>query len=292
MNRRTLKDWVMAVRPWSFPASAMPVIVTQAYLYWAYSSANLMHGVLALLGIILFHASGNVWSDYFDFKHGVDQEDTFGMKTLTSGQFTPVEIRTLALALLVPAISIGFCLVMLTGWSLLIIGICGAACSLFYPYLKYRALGDLAIFISYAVLPIFGVSYIIIGEFVPDLWLIIIPIGLITVAILHANNTRDIDTDIRASITTLAMKMGKRADMYIYTLEVVSPFAWIVGCVVLGYLPYWVLIALVGLIPAITNVRTMFRLPHEGISAIFNLDEKTAKLQLLFSFLLAVAFIL
>ena len=93
MKKHSLKDWLIAVRPWSFPASAMPVIVTLAYLYWAYGVIEWANGLLALAGIVIFHASGNAWSDYFDFERGVDRVDTFGVKTLTSGQFMPLEIR-------------------------------------------------------------------------------------------------------------------------------------------------------------------------------------------------------
>lgn len=292
MKKHSLKDWLIAVRPWSFPASAMPVIVTLAYLYWAYGVIDWKNGVLALVGIIIFHASGNAWSDYFDFERGVDRADTFGVKTLTSGQFMPLEIRNLAIGLMVPAVAIGLWLVVRTGLPLLWVGVCGAICSLLYPWLKYRAFGDFVIFVAYAILPTLGISYITVGKFLPDLLLIIVPVGLITVAILHANNTRDIETDVRAKISTLAMKLGKKTDVLLYIFEVIFPFLWIVGCVVLGYFPWWSLLTMLGLLPAIANVRAMLRLPKEGISAISNLDEKTAKLQLLFSLLFTVTFLI
>lgn len=292
MKKHSLKDWLIAVRPWSFPASAMPVIVTLAYLYWAYGVIDWKNGVLALVGIIIFHASGNAWSDYFDFERGVDRADTFGVKTLTSGQFMPLEIRNLAIGLMVPAVAIGLWLVVRTGLPLLWVGVCGAICSLLYPWLKYRAFGDFVIFVAYAILPTLGISYITVGKFLPDLLLIIVPVGLITVAILHANNTRDIETDVRAKISTLAMKLGKKTDVLLYIFEVIFPFLWIVGCVVLGYFPWWSLLTMLGLLPAIANVRAMLRLPKEGISAISNLDEKTAKQQLLFSLLFTVTFLI
>ena len=292
MKKHSLKDWLIAVRPWSFPASAMPVIVTLAYLYWAYGVIDWKNGVLALVGIIIFHASGNAWSDYFDFERGVDRADTFGVKTLTSGQFMPLEIRNLALGLMVPAVAIGLWLVVRTGLPLFWVGVCGAICSLLYPWLKYRAFGDFVIFVAYAILPTLGVSYITVGRFLPDLLLIIVPVGLITVAILHANNTRDIETDIRAKISTLAMRLGKKTDIYLYIFEVIFPFLWIMVCAVLGYFPWWSLLTMLGLLPAIANARAMLRLPKEGICAISNLDEKTAKLQLLFSLLFTVTFLI
>ena len=279
MKKHSLKDWLIAVRPWSFPASAMPVIVTLAYLYWAYGVIEWANGLLALAGIVIFHASGNAWSDYFDFERGVDRVDTFGVKTLTSGQFMPLEIRNLAIGLMVPAVMVGLWLVVRTGLPLLWIGVCGALCSLLYPWLKYRAFGDFVIFVAYAILPTLGISYITMGKFLPDVWLIIVPVGLITVAILHANNTRDIGTDVRARISTLMF-------------EVLFPFLWIAACVALGYFPWWSLLTIVGILPAIANARTMLRLPKEGIGVISNLDEKTAKLQLLFSLLFTVTFLI
>lgn len=193
---------------------------------------------------------------------------------------------------MVPAVMVGLWLVVRTGLPLLWIGVCGALCSLLYPWLKYRAFGDFVIFVAYAILPTLGISYITMGKFLPDVWLIIVPVGLITVAILHANNTRDIGTDVRARISTLAMRLGVKTDIFLYMFEVLFPFLWIAACVALGYFPWWSLLTIVGILPAIANARTMLRLPKEGIGVISNLDEKTAKLQLLFSLLFTVTFLI
>ena len=123
MDKHSLKDWLVAVRPWSFPASAMPVAVTLAYLYWMQQDVNWTNGVWALLNIIVFHAAGNTWSDYFDYKHHVDREDTHGVRTLTSGLFRPQEIFRLSLSLLVVALAAGVGLLVRTGLPLLYIGI-------------------------------------------------------------------------------------------------------------------------------------------------------------------------
>ena len=158
MKKHVLKDWLVAVRPWSFPASAMPVAVTLAYLYWMQQDVNWTNGVWALLNIIVFHAAGNTWSDYFDYKHHVDREDTHGVRTLTGGLFRPQEIFRLSLSLLVVALIAGVGVMLRTGLPLLYIGIGGAACTLLYPALKYRALGDVVIFVAYAMLPMLGTA--------------------------------------------------------------------------------------------------------------------------------------
>ena len=229
MKKHVLKDWLVAVRPWSFPASAMPVAVTLAYLYWMQQDVNWTNGVWALLNIIVFHAAGNTWSDYFDYKHHVDREDTHGVRTLTGGLFRPQEIFRLSLSLLVVALIAGVGLMLRTGLPLLYIGIGGAACTLLYPALKYRALGDVVIFVAYALLPMLGTAYVATGTMDWSTMWAGVPVGLITVAILHANNTRDIETDVRADIRTLAMTVGARTSMLVYYLEVLLPFVWIIA---------------------------------------------------------------
>lgn len=292
MKKHSFKEWLIATRPWSFPASAMPVLVTLAYLYWLQNDINWINGIWALVNIVIFHAAGNTWSDYFDFKRGVDTKDTYGVKTLTGGMFTPKEIYRLSLGLLAVALIAGIGLLVRTGFPLLYIGIGGAACALLYPPLKYHALGDVVIFLAYAFLPTLGTSYVTTGIFNWDVLWVAIPVGLITVAILHANNTRDIRTDSHADIRTLAMKLGGKMSMYVYCAEVLFPFGWIAGCAVTETFPLWTLLVVVVLIPAIGNVRMVSQLPRKGEVAIANLDEMTAKLQLLFSLIFALSFVI
>ncbi len=45
---------MIAVRPWSFPASAMPVVATLAYLFWRGAEIDWLLGIGALVGIILY----------------------------------------------------------------------------------------------------------------------------------------------------------------------------------------------------------------------------------------------
>lgn len=72
MKKHSFGQWLVAVRPWSFPASAMPVAVTLAYLLWRGEAIDWLAGVWAFVNIVVFHAAGNVWSDYFDFRKGVE----------------------------------------------------------------------------------------------------------------------------------------------------------------------------------------------------------------------------
>ena len=290
--KHSFKDWVLATRPWSFPASAMPVMVTSVWMYVTGRPMNWWLAVAAVVNIVLVHAAGNVWSDYHDFKRGVDREDTYGVKILTSGQFTPAEVWWLSVMLQVVAVSMGLAMVSLTGWPLLWIGIAGIALSLLYPPLKYHALGDVVIALCYAVLAMLGTTFIVSGQVVPEVLWLAVPVGLITVAILHANNTRDIETDGRAEIKTFSMLTGRSAAAVVYVAEVLVPYVWLVGLCVAGLLVWPALLALLSLPIALKNARTMANYRKGGTASYAQLDEATAKLQLVFSFLLIVGMII
>ena len=288
-KKHGFKAWLLATRPWSFPASAMPVLATLAYLFWYGYEINWLTGVWALLNIIVFHAAGNTWSDYYDYKRGVDREDAIGGMSIVSGEFQACEIKRLAWILLVIAVVAGVGLMLLAGLPVLYFGLAGCALIVLYPWLKYHALGDLDIFLTYSVLPILGTSYVATGALnYETLWLML-PIGLITVGILHVNNTRDIEQDSRAGIKTFAMLVGKRVSVVLYIAELMLPFVCVLVAAIYGAMPWWSLVVLVALKPALDNCRAMLKLPAEGMKALIGVDEKTAQLQLMFSLLLSLS---
>lgn len=291
MKKHTFKEWVIAVRPWSFPASAMPIIVTLAYLFWTGAEMNWLLGLWALVGMVLFHCTGNVWSDYFDFKKKVDAEDTFGAKTLTTGMFKPEEIRNLAIGFLVVSVACGLGLLAVTGLPLLWIGLAGVACTLLYPVLKYNALGDFDIVMAFAFLPTLGTSYVATGAIDWNVLFVALPVGLITDGILHSNNSRDVVTDRRAGISTMAMSMGAEKSVWLFGFEMLFPYVWVAALSMAGLLPVYTVFIFLTLPIAIGNARTMVKSLKAGVEMIADLDVKTANLQLMFSVLLTAALV-
>ena len=292
MKKHTFKEWVIAVRPWSFPASAMPIIATLAFLFWTNAEINWLYGVWALVGMLLFHMTGNTWSDYFDYKKKVDADDTFGAKTLTTGMFQPEEIKKLAIGLLVASLICGIGLLLVTGLPLLWIGLAGAVLTLAYPYLKFNALGDLDILLTFAFLPTIGTSYVATGAIDWSVLLIALPIGLITDGILHSNNTRDMKTDKRAGINTMAMSLGPKSAAALYAFEVTFPYLWVGICSIFGFLPLHTIIVFMTLPVALGCAKTMVHGVKDKIELIADMDVRTANLQLMFSVLLSIAFVL
>jgi len=288
MKGHTIKEWLLVTRPWSFPASTMPVLVSIIFLWSQGLEVSWGLGFMALVNIILVHAAGNVWSDYFDYKKGVDAADTYGVRILTDKQFTPKEVLCLSVSLQVLAVAMGLLMVYLTGITLLWFGLAGIALSLLYPPLKYAALGDLVIMACYALLPMLGTTFICMGKIVPEVLWLAVPVGSITVAILHANNTRDIETDGRAKIHTFAMLTGRQFALGMYVFELVLPYLWLTVTALFGLVSPYTMLTLITFPLALGNCKKMLSYRTGGIPAIANLDEATAKLQLAFSLTLTI----
>lgn len=289
--KHSLKDWFLTTRPWSFPASAMPVLASFAYMTWICNlyglSVDWVNGLLAIAGIVFFHASGNMMSDIRDFKKGVDKG--LNHMPLANGSFTIKEYKGLSYALFIFGCLIGFFIMSRCGWPLLYSAVYGAFFTLTYATFKYFALGDLVIFLSYAVIPILGTTYATLSEYYYPALVLALPIGLITIAILHINNTRDVKSDREAGIRTIAMLIGRNASLKLYAFEVLMPFLFILATVLCGWLPWYSLATFLALPKAWQCARTVLNVKKTGLEPIAMFDATTSQLQFIFSLLLAAS---
>ncbi|MBQ2247554.1 MAG: prenyltransferase [Tidjanibacter sp.] len=298
MAKHSLKEWYLATRPWSFPASAMPVASTIAYLYWASQifegapKINLLLGLMALVGIVVFHAAGNVLSDYNDHRKGVDTPENAMMLPLVNGSFKDKEFKAYGIALLMVACALGVAMLLLTkNIQLLYVGLAGGLLTVLYSFFKYRSLGDVVILLNYAVLPIMGTSIVTIGAIDWSAMVLVVPLGLITDSILHINNSRDTVSDRAAGIHTFAMRIGPKASVALYKAEVLLPFVWVAAAVVAGWLPALSLIVILVGGVALGMARQSSKLLSEGAAGVATLDQQSAALQAKFSVLMIVSLV-
>lgn len=209
-----LKNWILVAHPWAFPASASPALITISYVFYLYkrgaiAEINWIYAVLALIGAVVFHMAGNLIGEYHDYMSGVDRKEKTGPRRLiVQGVFKPKTVRNYGYTVLCIGILLGIYLLLHTGLPLLIMGLIGVISATLYYKFKYVALGDLLIFICYALSIGLGTAYVMSGQLLWQTLLVITPVGLLIVAILHANNTRDMLQDKAAGIRTQAMRMG------------------------------------------------------------------------------------
>lgn len=289
-----MKKWFLVTRPWSFVVSATPVIVTTLFLFYKYGgeSINWLNAALALVGIIVFHAAGNVHSDYRDYVTGIDSKEAFCIQELVSGEYTPAQYKRFAIILYAVGIAIGLVLTLLSSWQLLIIGGLGALLTMLYSWTKFHALGDTDIFLVFGVLPMLGTSLVTLGHIDYSTLLLSIPVGLITVAVLHSNNARDIPTDSKAGARSFAAVIGPKASVWHYIALITIPSLYTLVAAVCGAFPWWCLLIFLSAPVVAGNVRQVLKFKSEGLVAFNPLDQMTAKLQMVSSVLLCLGFLI
>ena len=292
-----LKKVILATRPWSFPASVMPVLIGLAYVYFQHS----VTGVpvkwwalpLVLFSAIAFHAAGNMISDYHDAKTGVDKLESFGdTNMMLNKTFSEKAFLSLGFVWLSLAILAGIFLMWVSCWKLLFFGLFGMACTFLYYKMKYSGWGDVVIFFAFGFAIVNGTVFALSGILNIQSICISIPVALLTTAILHANNTRDVPLDKEAGIKTFSMILGLRRAKIYYILLVLGAYVLEMVMIGMGFLPIWHLLVLLSLPLALKNIHLIRRIHHESLEEMAHLDVSTAQLTTAFSILAIVGFIL
>ena len=291
----SLREWLFVTRFWSFAVSSMPVIVTFCYLLSLgmvpSGAAPYVNAVLALVGVVILHAAGNVLSDWADYKSGVDNEEAFAVPNLVFGKFKPREYLVFSLILFVLGCATGLVLTIRCGLELLLIGGAGVLLTVLYSPLKFNALGDLDIFIIFSVLIMLGTGFVVTGEVCPQVLVLALPVGIITVSVLHANNTFDIESDGKAGIRTFAMLLGGRVSSKLYMAYMAVPFVSVAVAVAAGWVHPFALLCFAAAPMAIKNARAASHFNTLGIGTMQGLDQGSAAMQTVFSGALSVGLV-
>ncbi|MDD2284831.1 MAG: prenyltransferase [Paludibacter sp.] len=291
--KQPIKNWIIATRPWSFPASTMPVVLTISYLFLKQESllheVNWWFGIVSLIGVVFTQAAGNLISDYFDFKNQIDRKESFGSsRMLIEEIFKPKTILTFGLVLLAIVILIGLTLTIYTGNELIWIGLIGVLGTYFYYVFKSIALGDLLIFIIYGPLIGMGTAFVMTTELLWEVLLLNVPVAMLVVNILHANNTRDIKHDAMANIKTQAMMLGIKGAKIHYVVLALGAYIVLIIMNALGMVHPLTLLVLLTIPIALKNIRVMMQADIEKPEIIKDLDAMSAQLVMIFSLLFSV----
>ena len=291
--KQPIKNWVIATRPWSFPASTMPVLLTISYLFskqdYFFHDINWWFGIIALIGVVFVHAAGNLISDYFDYKHLIDRKESYGSsRMLVDEIFEPKTILIFGLVLLAIGIGFGLVLTIFSGTDLLWIGLIGILGANFYYIFKSIALGDLLIFIIYGPLIGIGTAYVMTSELYWEVLLLNIPVAMLVVNILHANNTRDMKHDAMANIKTQAMLLGIRGSKIQYVVLALGAYIVLIFMNAIGMVHPITLLTLLTVPVALKNIRVMMKADIDKPELIKDLDGMSAQLVMMFAMLFSI----
>lgn len=221
----------MAARPRTLPAALAPVFVGTAAAWHQLQSdgSNLTTDdfrwgtfAAALIGAIFIQIGTNLANDYSDAKRGADTVDRLGpVRVTASGLAAPSRVLYATWAAFGIAGLAGLYLGIEVGWEIVGIGIISIAAGVLYtggpkPY-GYEGLGEIFVFVFFGLVAVNGSYYVQLEQLDLAPFLLSIPIGLLSAAILVVNNVRDIDTDRRAGKRTLAVRLGRERTRELYT---------------------------------------------------------------------------
>lgn len=230
--------------PHTWVAAIMPVLFSIEYSAITYSGKVSILLALILLAIcILMQSAVNVLNDYFDFKKGTDSvenssDDAFDA-VLVYNNLNPKSVCALAIGFLIVAAGMGFYLVYLTGWILLVIGLIGALIVFLYSGgktpISYMPIGELVSGLVMGGLIPLACCYTLSGVFEPLVLLVALPFVFGIGMILFTNNTCDIEKDINAQRKTISVVLGRDMAPNCYHVAIL---VWIVLIAVLVGLFY------------------------------------------------------
>ena len=182
-------------------------------------------------GLIMAHASNNIFNDYTDFVRGVDKDNYFrtiyGAQPIASGLMTKRQHLTYFAVTALLALLAGIYLIAINGWDLtiwILLGL-GIFFVLFYTWpLKYIALGEVAVLIVWGPLMIGGGYYVLAHQWNWNVVIASIPyvLGVTTVIFGKHIDKQKIDREKR--IFTVPVLIGERISRYAVLAMMILPY--------------------------------------------------------------------
>ncbi|WP_327102375.1 1,4-dihydroxy-2-naphthoate polyprenyltransferase [Nonomuraea glycinis] len=283
----TPAQWLAGARPRTLPNAIVPVMVGTGVAIGE-GGFNGWRAVLALLVALSLQIGVNYANDYSDGIRGTDDQRVGPMRLVGSRVATPRQVLGAALGSFAAAAVLGLILVIATqAWWVLLVGAAAIAAGWFYtggssPY-GYRALGEVAVFVFFGVVPVTGTAFVQTEALSWAALVASVPVGLLSCSMLVVNNLRDVGSDGEVGKRTLAVVLGAPRTRTLYAACLIVPFAVALAMVVAA--PAAALAVLAAPL-AISPVRTVLR--GAAGPALITVLQQTGKLQMAYGLLLAI----
>ncbi len=279
--------WLRGARPRTLVASICPVLVGTAV---AASDGRLVpwRALAALVVSVAIQVGVNYANDYSDGVRGTDTPARVGpVRLVASGLASPSRVKLAAALAFAVAGLAGLALALAVDPRLLLVGVICVAAAVLYtggprPY-GYAGFGELAVLVFFGLVATTGTAYVQTERLEGLALAASVPVGLGAVAILLANNIRDLDGDRAAGKRTLVVRLGRPRSRSLYLVTVVTMF---VVVALIGIARPTALAALAAVPLAVAPVR-LVRHRQDGPGLVAALAG-TARLQLAVCALLAI----
>ena len=266
-------SWLVITRAPFLTAVMVPILIAAAWVATQGGLETFPAGLfwLTFFGGIFLHVAANTFNDYFDWKSGTDQGNndyflpyTGGSRSIELGLITEKGLFRVASVALLLSGAIGVYLASVSGNGIYAFGLFGAFSAYFYtaPPLRLvarRGIGELLIGLNFGPVATAGAVYALTGTLSTEAFLVGIPIGLLTTAILWINQFPDEASDKAAGKINLVVALGKEQARYGYLALMLAAFGLVTYWAVSGVFPLGALLFLGGLPLAISASRVLMR---------------------------------
>lgn len=290
-NKKDAGFWWRMIRPHTLSASSAPVFLGTAYAMQSTGHLKTFPFAAMLVATFLIQIAANLFNEYFDYIHGLDQKESVGNSgTIVRDGASPQFVLFIACLAYIAAMILGIYLAWVTSWWLLLVGGLCMLIGLLYaggPYpLSRTPFGELfagGIMGSGLVL-ISG--FIQLGHLSMLLFLISIPSCILVGLILTANNLRDRVGDAAHGRRTLVILLGHRHSLYFMLIGIIIAYLWLLLLLFQGL--SWPMLLPIFALPRIPQIMVPFSAEHRTPGEMMPGMVAMSKLNRDFGFLLAV----
>lgn len=220
-------DQLDVISKWLISTRAAVLIMTfisaalAGLFAWRDNAFSFLPWLVLTLGLILAHASNNIFNDYTDFVRGVDKDNyyrnIYGAQPIASGLMTRRQHLTYFAVTALLALVLGIYLIWYAGFSgtaWLLLGL-GAFFLLFYTWpLKGLALGEIAVLIVWGPLMIGGGYFVLTQQWNWNVVMASLPYVLGVTTVIFGKHIDKLDMDKQKGIHTLPVVIGENASRY------------------------------------------------------------------------------
>ncbi len=232
------------------------------------SKFNLLAWLALTFGLVLAHATNNLFNDYTDFVRGVDKDNYFrtmyGPQPVAHGLLTTRQLLTYTAVTGLAATLFGVYLIALNGWDPLIwvlLGL-GAFFVLFYTWpLKYIAMGEIAVLLVWGPLMIGGGYYVLAGQWNWNVIWASLPYVLGVTTVIFGKHIDKIEIDREKKIYTLPALLGEKTSRYAVLTMMVLPYILVLALVATKYFTPVMLIVFFA-VPTLRKIAPAFLQPR------------------------------
>jgi 1,4-dihydroxy-2-naphthoate octaprenyltransferase len=284
----SLKTWFLATRPWSLVMTFVSTCLA-GILAYASDGFSIPIFLLTMLGLIIAHISANMTNDWYDVKHGIDENaptSQYRPHPLLHGELDKSTYKKVIIGLYSFGLIIALYLTLLRGIPVLIFTILGVLFGVFYTadpiLLKHRSVGEISTFLAFGPLMVGGAYYALTGKLDLEPMIASTPIGLLVALVLLSNNLRDKDYDASVGIKTLTTNQDIRTGLTYFKILLASAYIATILLIVKRTLSPFSFLTFLTLKEALKIVKNF------NVDIPFNSDQITAQLALHYGVLLTI----